>query len=90
LKYDHLVLLRVPKRVILEWKRKEKCYSMKTLNDAIVMRNTLLKNLEKRTFARHARTMKLLIVVAGGGPTGVEVSGMFEMRKNILLKNIRN
>jgi NADH dehydrogenase len=27
--------------------------------------------------------------VAGGGPTGVEVSGMFaEMRKNILLKNI--
>jgi NADH dehydrogenase len=28
--------------------------------------------------------------VAGGGPTGVEVSGMFaEMRKNILLKNIR-
>jgi NADH dehydrogenase len=37
------------------------------------------------------RRKHLTIVVAGGGPTGVEVSGMFaEMRKNILLKEYRN
>ncbi|MDN3673443.1 NAD(P)/FAD-dependent oxidoreductase [Flavobacterium branchiarum] len=62
---------------------------MKTLNDAIVMRNTLLKNLEKASITKDIRKRRklLTIVVAGGGPTGVEVSGMFaEMRKNILLK----
>lgn len=62
---------------------------MKTLNDAIDMRNTLLKNLEKAAICKDIRKRRklLTIVVAGGGPTGVEVSGMFaEMRKSILIK----
>ena len=62
---------------------------MKTLNDAINMRNTLLKNLEKAAICKDIRKRRklLTIVVAGGGPTGVEVSGMFaEMRKSILIK----
>lgn len=62
---------------------------MKTLNDAIEMRNALLKNLEKASICedRLKRRALLTIVVAGGGPTGVEVSGMLaEMRKNIILK----
>ena len=62
---------------------------MKTLNDAIEMRNILLKNLEKATITKDIRERRklLTIVVAGGGPTGVEVSGMLaEMRKSILLK----
>ena len=62
---------------------------MKTLNDAIEMRNTLLKNLEKAAICKDIRKRRklLTIVVAGGGPTGVEVSGMFaEMRKSILIK----
>ena len=62
---------------------------MKTLNDAISMRNTLLKNLEKAAICKDIRKRRklLTIVVAGGGPTGVEVSGMFaEMRKSILIK----
>ncbi len=62
---------------------------MKTLNDAINMRNTLLKNLEKAAICKDMRKRRklLTIVVAGGGPTGVEVSGMFaEMRKSILIK----
>jgi NADH dehydrogenase len=62
---------------------------MKTLNDAIVMRNTLLKNLEKASICKDIRKRRklLTIVVVGGGPTGVEVSGMYaEMRKNIFLK----
>ena len=62
---------------------------MKTLNDAIEMRNTLLKNMEKAAICKDIRKRRklLTIVVAGGGPTGVEVSGMFaEMRKSILIK----
>ena len=68
---------------------KKNAIPMKTLNDAIVMRNTLLKNLEKAAICKDIRERRklLTIVVAGGGPTGVEVSGMFaEMRKSILLK----
>lgn len=62
---------------------------MKTLNDAIEMRNTVLQNLEKAAISKEIRERRklLTIVIAGGGPTGVEVSGMFaEMRKSILLK----
>lgn len=68
---------------------KKNAIPMKTLNDAIEMRNTLLKNLEKAAICKdiHKRRKLLTIVVAGGGPTGVEVSGMFaEMRKSILMK----
>ncbi|MBG6111353.1 NADH dehydrogenase [Flavobacterium sp. CG_23.5] len=62
---------------------------MKTLNDAIEMRNIILKNLEKAAICKDIRKRRklLTIVVAGGGPTGVELSGMFaEMRKSIFHK----
>ena len=51
---------------------------MKNVNDALVMRNTLLQNLEQATITQDPTERKKLmtIVVAGGGPTGVEVSGM--------------
>jgi NADH dehydrogenase len=68
---------------------KKNAIPMKTLNDAIEMRNALLKNLEKAAICKDIRKRRTLltIVVVGGGPTGVEVSGMFaEMRKSILLK----
>ncbi|AWA30608.1 FAD-dependent oxidoreductase [Flavobacterium magnum] len=68
---------------------KKNAIPMKTLNDAIEMRNTLLKNIEKASSCKDIRKRRklLTIVVAGGGPTGVEVSGMFaEMRRSILLK----
>src|SRR5450755_69240 len=47
---------------------------MKNVNDALVMRNTLLKRIELATITDDmAEKRKLLtIVVAGGGPTGVE------------------
>ena len=56
---------------------------MKTLEDAISMRNKLLQQMEKATLCDDpAESKKLLtVVIAGGGPTGVEISGMFaEMR----------
>ena len=51
---------------------------MKNVNDALEMRNTLLQRLELATITKDPAERKKLttIVVAGGGPTGVEVSGM--------------
>ncbi len=62
---------------------------MKTLEDAINMRNRLLQQIEQASITKDPSEIKkmLTIVVAGGGPTGVELSGMFaEMRNNILNK----
>jgi NADH dehydrogenase len=63
---------------------------MKTLSDAIQMRNRLLTHFEEATIAGNkAEVRKMLtIVIAGGGPTGVEISGMFaEMRHRIMHKD---
>ena len=62
---------------------------MKTLDDAIEMRNKLLQQMEQASICTDPEETKrlLTIVIAGGGPTGVEVSGMFaEMRNGILRK----
>lgn len=62
---------------------------MKTVDDALKMRNTLLKNLEQASITSdmHEREILMTIVVAGGGPTGVEVAGMLaEMKKHLLGK----
>lgn len=60
---------------------------MKTLNDAIEMRNKLLQRMERASICKNSRERRkyLNLVIAGGGPTGVEVSGMFaEMRNGVL------
>ena len=63
---------------------------MKTIEDAINLKNTVLNRLEiaSRTFDLQERKKLTTFVVAGGGPTGVEIAGMLsELRKNILLKD---
>ena len=63
---------------------------MKTVDDAIEMRNFLLLKTEEATIATDPVEKKKIgtIVIAGGGPTGVEVAGMLaELRKNILEKD---
>jgi NADH dehydrogenase len=68
----------------------ENSIPMKTVEDALYMRNTLLERLEKasRTTDPLERKKLLTVVVAGGGPTGVEISGMFaEMRKNVITRD---
>lgn len=62
---------------------------MKSVSEALYLRNRILQNLENALVA-NAETKKALlnIVVVGGGPTGVEVSGaLAEMKKNILPKD---
>ena len=63
---------------------------MKTLNDALELRNYLLQIMESaaRATDEDQRKKLLTIVVAGAGPTGVEVSGMLaEMKKKIVPKD---
>jgi len=63
---------------------------MKTISDALQMRNILLERLEQasRETDPEVRKKLLTVVVAGGGPTGVEISGMFaEMKRTIVAKD---
>jgi len=66
---------------------KENSIPMKTVEDALYMRNSMLALLEKasRETDPIERTKLLTIVVAGGGPTGVEISGMFAEMKNTVI-----
>ncbi len=63
---------------------------MKSVSEALFLRNTLLENFEKAVTMRdETEVRKLLnVVVVGGGPTGVEVSGaLAEMKKYVLPKD---
>ncbi len=69
---------------------KKHAIPMKTLSDAIAMRNTLLMRMEQASITADPKEANRLLtmVIAGGGPTGVEISGMFaEMKKGILRKD---
>jgi NADH dehydrogenase len=64
-------------------------YSLKSVSDALFLRNAILTDLEKALTERDIDKRKALIdlVIVGGGPTGVELAGsLAEMRKYILPK----
>lgn len=68
----------------------ERSIPMKTIADSLAMRNYLLKGMEKATRITDTEERKKLlnIVIAGAGPTGVELAGMFaEMRKTVIRKD---
>jgi NADH:ubiquinone reductase (H+-translocating) len=68
----------------------ENAIPMKSVSEAIYLRNKVLQNLEDAlsTEDRAKQAALMTIVVVGGGPTGVEVSGtLAEMRKAILPKD---
>ena len=74
LTYDYLVFANGAETSYFGMENvKKHSIPMKTLNDAIEMRNTILKNLEKAAICNDIRERRklLTIVVAGGGPTGV-------------------
>jgi NADH:ubiquinone reductase (H+-translocating) len=62
---------------------------MKSVSEALYLRNAILQNFEKALSASPEEKKALLnVVVVGGGPTGVEVSGaLSEMRRYILPKD---
>lgn len=89
--YDYLVLATGTESNYFGMENiKKAALPMKTVDDAIELRNTLLLNTEKATITTDEEEKKKLstIVIAGGGPTGVEIAGMLaEMRMNILEKD---
>ena len=63
---------------------------MKTLHEAMTLRNRLLKNIEQalQTDDEEERRAYLNIVIVGGGPTGVEIAGaLAEMKRYVLPKD---
>jgi NADH dehydrogenase len=88
--YDHLVLALGTESNYFGMERvKANSLPMKTIDDALNLRNHLLLNMEE---AVHTTDLKekekhLNIVICGGGPTGVELAGMLaELGRNIALK----
>lgn len=63
---------------------------MKTISDALSLRNIILTRLDRATrLENHLERKKLLtFVIAGAGPTGVELSGILaEMQASIILED---
>ena len=68
---------------------KQHSLPMKTVDDAINLRNHLLLSFEKavQTTDKSEKEKYLNVVIAGGGPSGVEVAGMLaEMRQYLAKK----
>lgn len=90
LEYDYLVLaLGTESNYFGMENVKKSALPLKTINDATNLRNHLLLNMEKAVRAQDTDERKKLlnVVVAGGGPTGVEVAGMLaEMARHLAPK----
>lgn len=64
-------------------------FPMKSTNEAIALRNRILLNFEDALSAAPGELEEIMnIVIAGGGPTGVELAGsLAEMKRNVLPKD---
>ncbi|MCC9137715.1 NAD(P)/FAD-dependent oxidoreductase [Pontibacter silvestris] len=66
--------------------------ALKSIDDALTLRNTILHNFEKSLLTDEDEQMNSLMdyVIVGGGPTGVEVAGaLSELRKHVLPKDYK-
>ena len=90
LAYDYLVFAAGTKTNFFgDSNMMDKVISLKGIDDAIDMRNVLIRTMENATLEQDPveREKLLTIVIVGGGATGVEVAGVLaEMKKHILLK----
>ncbi|GET46734.1 NAD(P)/FAD-dependent oxidoreductase [Capnocytophaga felis] len=66
----------------------EKAMPMKTISDALMLRNLVYTRLERatRTEDKEQRKKLLSFAIAGAGPTGVELSGIFAEMKHYILE----
>lgn len=91
LSYDYLVLaMGTETNFFGNENVKNNALPMKTIDDALYIRNHILLRLEEAVRSSSIRDKDRLanIVIAGGGPTGVEMAGMLaEMSQNIASKD---
>lgn len=91
LKYDYLVLAFGTSTNYFGMESVQRhAKPVKTVNDALELRNHFLQVMEKAALTTdpEERTRLLTIVVVGGGPTGVEVSGLLaELKKEVVPKD---
>ncbi len=67
-----------------------KAIAMKSIEDALALRNTILTNFEKALQIKDEQQLNSLMdfVIVGGGPTGVELAGaLSELRKHVFPKD---
>ncbi|MFY0255951.1 NAD(P)/FAD-dependent oxidoreductase [Chitinophaga sp. 30R24] len=91
LSYDYLVLAYGSSINYFGMEEVQKnALPVKTVSDALGLRNHFLRIMEQATITTDPaeRTKLLTIMVVGGGPTGVEVSGLLaELKKEIIPKD---
>jgi NADH:ubiquinone reductase (H+-translocating) len=66
--------------------------ALKSISDAVMLRNTILCNLENALQAQDEEQLNSLMdfVIVGGGPTGVEMAGaLSELRKHVFPKDYK-
>jgi NADH dehydrogenase len=89
--YDYLVIaIGTDTNFFGNTKMMEKAFAMKSVAEALTLRNTILQNYEDALITEDAEVRKGLmnVVVVGAGPTGVEISGtLAEMKKFVLPKD---
>jgi len=88
--YDYLVIATGCQSNFFGNKNFERyAFPMKSTDEAITLRNRILLNFEDALAAPDDQVEEIMnIVIAGGGPTGVELAGsLAEMKKNILPKD---
>ena len=91
--YDHLVIATGCKTNFFgNNEMQANAFSMKTTQEAIEIRNKILFSFEKEIFARpEDKQAWMNIIIVGGGPTGVELSGAFaELKRSVLPKDYHN
>jgi NADH dehydrogenase len=89
--YDHLVIsIGCTTNYFGNKNIKDFAYPMKTIPEAIQLRNRILQTFENALNTTDADKLQTLLnfVIVGGGPTGVELAGaLAEMKSNILPKD---
>lgn len=91
LKYDYLVLaMGADTNFFGNEEIARNCIPMKSVSEALYLRNTILTDLEKALSETDYETRQgyIDIAIVGGGPTGVEIAGsLAEMKKHIIPKD---
>jgi NADH dehydrogenase len=92
-RYDHLVIATgATTNFYGNEQIKQKAISIKSIEEAQALRNTILYNFEKALQTDDSEQLNSLMdyVIVGGGPTGVEIAGaLSELKKHVFPKDYK-